>query len=178
MQMTIEIMKKLIYIIATILLYNSCTQDKPVVAPPKTYPDLSGLWVISYPKLLNIDTNNNKVTFSFYPFPEYSSGSMFFIEKYNDSNTVFQIKSFYTDSSGIQGGYFRIRKARINSVNDSISFPFFTDIYGDSLGWFTGKYNKSTDKINGFAGTFYQIYCFCPYAGKKLPYTHSVFVTK
>ncbi len=164
--------------ILTLLFYNSCKQDKPVITPPKTYPDLSGLWGMSFPILNYIDTNNGKVTFSFLPFPEKSTSFGFFIDKLNDSNTLYEISCPYVRDKGVDGRYFKKRNARVNTENDSITFSIYEDLNGDSVGYFTGKYNNNSKQLNGIFYTFYQMYCSCPYSGKKLPYNHNVSLNK
>lgn len=137
----------------------------------KIYPDLTGFWWFSWPQLLSIDTTNNQTKFEFYPYPEYSDGVGFYIDKINDSNTSFLVRGFYTDSSGVNGTFFRRDYVNINLSTDSMSFPIYTSVYGNKMGLFTCKYNKQNGKLIGNFKTWYWIR-YNRNFGKEFYFTH------
>lgn len=142
----------------------------------KIYTDISNQWYITIPYCEGLDTSNGVLKPIFSSYKTVSPA--FILEKSSDDNTIYKVECYYTENSnGVQGDYFRVREAKINRLNDSISFTLFTNILGDSLGTFTGKYNKQNDRIDGYFDTFYSMYCFCRFAGMKAPYKHKVSAT-
>jgi hypothetical protein len=164
-------MKKLIYILATILLYNSCSQDKPVVAPPKTYPDLSGQWVFYYPRCDGFDTTNGIIK------PLFTSGKddqgSFTIDRVDEINMKYIVSGFYSEKNNVSGTYFKIRQTEI-SHNDTLKLTIFETLRGDSIGTFSGKFNPLNRKLEGYFDTWYNMYCFCRFAGVDVPFRHKV----
>ena len=154
-------------------LYIGCKQDKPVITPPKTYSDLTKQWSFIYPICEGFDTTSHEL------IPLFSNSrktSMTFslINK-NNSNLEYQVEYFYSESSsGNSGTYYKYRKAAIDLKTDSITFPIFESLYGDSIGSFTGKYNNKKNTLEGYFDTWYNMYCHCRFAGVNAPYRHKV----
>lgn len=144
----------------------------------KTYPDITGpfFWTFEYPKLDYIDISGSQPLPIFMPYPEHGLDCSFYIDKLSDDHSIVQIRSYYGDSLGIEGDYYKRRQASFNLVTDSITFPVFEQTFGDSIGNITVKYDKKNDQLVGKFYTTYLVSCSCPFRGKSIPFVHSILV--
>lgn len=159
-------MKKLIlfFFTTTVMFQLACRHGH------KTYPDLSGQWSFEYKNCIGFDTSTGNLIPVF--SPTSTMDVSLFLEVENIKDGVFLVRSPYKDPNGTNGLSFILRKTQINPINDSISFAVFDNLYGDSIGHFTGKYNNKTDDIRGYFDTWYNIFCQCRFAGVNAPARH------
>lgn len=152
----------------------ACCKHKDAPTPVvKTYHDLSNQWGFSYPSCNGFDTSSHELRPIF--SATRTTGTGLSLDKMNDSNTLYKVSCFYSiGPNNTNGTYFRVREARVDLLTDSISFTLFTDLNGDSMGTFTGKYNDKTGHLEGYYDTWYQMYCHCRFAGVHAPYRHMV----
>lgn len=125
------------------------------------YPNDWGAWVVYYQSVDSIDVNNKPYLSS--DWPSFNSGFDFALRLLNNERTLYLKNTQYSDIN------FKQRSVFDTAIVDKFSGAFIANIYNnltyDSVpemqGKFIGKYNQTTNQMEGFFE--YQAKWFCSY---------------